>query len=440
MKKERLNTILVLALPIIGGMVSQNLLNLVDTWFVGQLGNAALGAVGIGGFANFMSQAVILGVSVGVQAVAARRHGEGKHDRKALSLNAALILVLLVAPLLSAALYLVIPHVYHFLVDDPDVMKEGIPYLQIRVLGMTFVGMNFAFRGYWNGISLSKLYMRTLIIMHISNIFLNWVLIFGNLGAPAMGSYGAGLGTTLSTVIGTAVYFWLGFTKAGQHGFMRIKPKWTEITDLIKLSVPNSIQQFFFAAGLTTMFAIIGKIGQDALAAANVLINITLVCILPSIGLGLAAASLVGQALGRKQTEDAAQWGWDVVKVGVVLMILLGLPMWLVPDLILSPFLKDQATLEMARLPMRLVGLTMAGEAVGLILMNAHLGAGDTKTVMVVSIAAQWVVFLPLAYVIGPMLGYGLLGVWILQACYRAMQSVVFCLLWNSGRWKRIKV
>ena len=99
-----------LGLPIIGGMVSQNVLNLVDTAMVGALDdNAALGAVGLGGFATFMCMALVLGISTGVQATASRRKGEGRHSVTAKPLNAGLLIVLLVAPPASILLYFLVP-------------------------------------------------------------------------------------------------------------------------------------------------------------------------------------------------------------------------------------------------------------------------------------------------------------------------------------------
>ena len=440
MEKVRLRRILVLALPIIGGMVSQNVLNLVDTAMVGSLGNSALAAVGLGSFSTFMCQAMILGISVGVQATAARRKGEGRDHETAGPLNTAILLVICTGLVLSAILYFLVPRFYPFLNNDPEVIKAGVPYLRIRILAIVFVGMNFSFRGYWNAVDLSRLYMSTLLVMHASNIFLNYVLIFGHFGAPALGVTGAGIGTSVSTVIGTAIYFFLGFRYARQNGFLHARPSMKQIKDLVKLSLPNGIQQLFFSAGFTAMYWIIGKVGTLELAAANVLINVMLVCILPGIGLGLSAATLVGQALGRRDPADAMRWAWDVVKVGIVIMGTLGIPMWLIPDQVLSIFIHDPQTLDVARLPMRLVGLTIAAEAVGLVLMNALLGAGDSKRVMLVSIGSQWGLFLPLAYLFGPVLGFGLLTIWILQSGYRAFQAVIFTVVWIRGKWVDIKL
>lgn len=438
--ESRVKRILGLSLPIIGAMISQNVLNLVDTAMVGQLGDAALAAVGLGGFAMFMCQAIILGISTGVQAIAARRKGEGREEEMATPLNGGILLVILAGIPLSAVLYFVVESLYPYLNSDPDVIAQGVPYIQIRIWVIVFVGTNYAFRGYWNAVDLSRLYMSTLIIMHSTNIFLNYVLIFGNFGAPQLGVVGAGLATAISTALGTVCYFILGWRYARENGFLKRKPDSQTFRSLVMLSVPNGLQQLAFAAGFVATFWIIGLVGKSEVAAATVLINVTLVCILPGIAFGIAAATLVGQALGKKDPEDAKQWGWDVTKIGCMVLFVLGLPMWIIPDMILSVFIVNPETLELARIPIILVGATIGFEAIGLVLMNALLGAGASRTVMVVAVVTQWFLFLPMAYYIGPVAGFGLLGIWLCQAGYRALQSIIFGVVWYRGSWQNIKV
>ena len=436
----RLQRILALSLPIIGGMVSQNLLNIVDTAMVGFLGDAALAAVGLGGFLVFACQALILGISTGVQAVAARRKGEGRSDRAVRILNSALVLVLLVAPLFSLVLIQLADTGYPLLNDDPEVIRQGVPYLEYRLAAIVFVGMNFAFRGYWNAMDMSRVYMSTLILMHMSNIVLNYVLIFGHFGFPALGVAGAGIASALSMAIGTITYFVLGFRYARQDGFARGLSTKREFASLLKISLPSGFQQLFFAAGMVAMFTIIGKIGTPELAAANVLITVTLFAILPGLALGIACTTLVGQAMGARNLDDAYQWAFDVGKVTIVLLTVLGLPMILIPDLVSSIFIHEDSTRELARWPMRLVGLTMPIEAIGFAFMHALLGAGAARPVMMVSIGVQWFLFLPLAFLMGPVLGYGLLAVWLLQGLTRALQSSTFLAIWRSRRWQQIEV
>jgi putative MATE family efflux protein len=421
-------------------MVSQNLLNVVDTAMVGFLGNAALAAVGLGSFVVFMCQAPIVGISTGVQTLAARRKGEGRLDRAVQVLNTALLIVLVVAPLLSLLLIQLAEPAFPSLNKDESVIQQGVPYLQLRLAAIVFVGMNFAFRGYWNALDLSRLYMMTLIIMHACNIFLNYVLIFGHFGAPAMGVAGAGLASAMSMAIGTVIYFYLGFRHAGKNGFFAELAPSADTASLLRISIPSGVQQLFFSAGFVALFWIIGKVGTAELAVANVLITVILFAMLPGLGLGIACTTLVSEALGRGDSNDAYRWAWEVTRVTMVVMTILGMPMWLTPDLVSMLFIHDDPTRDLARWPMRIMGLTMPIEAIGFIFMHALLGAGDAKGVMYVSITIQWLLLLPLAYLIGPVLGFGLLAIWVLQGGTRALQSTVFLLKWKSRRWETIEV
>ena len=395
MDPVRRQRILGLALPIIGGMVSQNLLNIVDTAMVGFLGDSALAAVGLGGFVVFACQALILGISTGVQSTAARKKGEGRTDRAAAILNTAILLVILVAPIFSLFLIQIAPIVFPYLNSDASVIGRGVPYLEWRLGAIIFVGINFAFRGYWNALDMSRVYMTTLIMMHACNIVLNYVLIFGNFGAPAYGVTGAGMASAISMAFGTAIYFVLGCKYVAMDGFLKRVATRQETSSLIRISLPAGLQQLFFSAGMVVMFWIIGKIGTPELAAA---------------------------------------------KVTVVLMTTLGIPMWLVPDLVSSIFIHDLDTRELARWPMRLLGLTMPIEAMGFTFMHGLLGAGDARRVMMVGVGSQWLLFLPLAYLSGPGLGFGLFTIWLLQGSSRALSAFLFVTMWRRRHWQRIVV
>lgn len=441
--QQRLNRILSLALPIIGGMVSQNVLNLVDTAMVSRLdnSNAALAAVGFGGFMLFVTQSIILGLSTGVQASASRRKGQGRLAETGHFLNAAMLIILIAAPVLTVLLIAAAPTVYPYVNNDASVIELGVPYLQIRSLGIIFVAMNFAFRGYWNAIDLTRLYMTTLIAMHAVNIILNYILIFGHFGAPALGVRGAAIASVAAFGFGTLVYVLFGLRHAREFGFMQALPSRKEIYSLMRLSLPTSIQQVFFSAGFLATFWIIGRVGTAEIAGANVLMNVMLIALLPGMGMGLAAATLVGQALGRGDPADAARWGWDVCKVAVITMGVLGLPMIFAPEqVLLAIYTLEPETLELTLWPLRLVGISMIFEGVGVVFQHALLGAGAARRVMVVAIANQWLIFLPLAYLTGPVLGYGLTEIWLLQVIYRAMQAGIFANFWMRGKWANIQI
>ncbi|MBT8070814.1 MAG: MATE family efflux transporter [Gammaproteobacteria bacterium] len=438
--RERRRSIWAIALPIMGGMMSQNILNLVDIGMVGHLGDTALAATGIGSFTNYLAISFIIGLSAGVQALAARRLGEERHSETAVPLNGGLILALFIGLPLCAILYLAIPSAYIFLSDDPAVIEQGVPYLQVRILSMVAVGMNFSFRGYWSAIHMTGVYLRTLLIMHAINIFLNWVLIFGNLGAPEMGVVGAGLATTISLYIGTGLYFFFAFRHARDKGFLHRLPNRSTLWQQFKLSLPSSIQQLFFSAGLVTLMWIMSQIGTAEVAAVNVLMTFHITAILPAFGLALAATTMVGNALGRNDTEDASLWGWNAAVIALIYGVTLSLVLIPFADPLLGVFLTNPETRQLAYMPMIIWALVIGLETTGMVLMNALIGAGDTRRSMWISVIAQWVFFLPFAFLVGPLLGFGLLGVWIVNGIYRGGQAIVCIQQWAGRSWAGIKL
>lgn len=436
---DRSRQVLEISLPIVGGMVSQNVLNLVDAAMVGTQGSAAIAAIGISGFINFMAVAFFTGFAAGVQAMVSRRIGEGRSEEAAYPMNAALAIITLLALPTSIALFFLAPKILHLLNDDPELLKEGIPYLQARFVGIVAVGLNFSYRSYWSAISQTQYYLRTLLIMHTINIILNYALIFGHFGMPELGTLGAGIGTTVSVALGTLYYHYLASKHTKEYGYLSQLARWPTIRGILKISIPSALQQLFFAGGFTALFWIIGMVGTHQLAAVNAITNVMLVGILPCIALGIGAATLVGQSLGRKDPQNAYVWGWDVAKMAIIFAIGLGIIFYIFTDPIMGIFLKEQEALELAHWPFKLSALIIVIDAVGLVFLNALNGAGSTKSTLYVSIISQWILFLPVAWYLGPYLGKSLTIIWVAYSVYRVLQTGAFVWLWQRRSWSRIQ-
>ena len=256
-----------------GGMISQNIMNLVDTAMLGVLGDGALAAVGLAQFTTFTCGAFIIGLATGVQATSARWLGAGRTGEIAVPLNGGLLLVMLLGLPTSILLIRLAPDLFALLSPDAAVIGHGTVYFQARLVGLLAMGINFVFRGYWNAVNLSKFYMRTIILMNMINIFLNWVLIFGNLGAPRLGVVGAGIGTTVALYIGSAAYLLTALRHARDGGFLARWPDRATLLTLLRLSIPAGIQHVFFAAGMLAFFWILGNIGTAELGRGARLIQ-----------------------------------------------------------------------------------------------------------------------------------------------------------------------
>jgi putative MATE family efflux protein len=321
--------------------------------------------------------------------------------------------------------------------SDPAVLAIAQPYFEWRTFAVIAVAFNFCFRGYWAGIGETKSYLKVLLWMHIANVAFSYVLIFGfpALSIPAFGAIGSGMGTCLALFLGTCIYLVSTLKNAGHHGFNLHIPSKSMMKSLTQLAIPNSLQQGLFSLGVSVLFMIIGLIGSDQQAIGHILINLALLLILPCVGLGIAATSLVSHSLGAKNPEDAYQWGWEVVRLATFLMLFLGLPIALFADSILRLFTQDEGLIALGTIPLQITGTSIILEVTALVLIQALLGAGASKKVMAINFLMQWCLLLPLAYYIGPVLGYGLLGIWCAQSLQRISSSVLYAALWRKKSW-----
>jgi len=437
---NKLKRIFLLSLPIIGGMVSQNLLNLVDTAMVGQLGATALAAVGIGSFAVFMSQAMVLGLSSGVQAVASRRVGEGRIELAGASLVSGMVVAILLGGVLCILIYPFVPVLFSYLNADAGIAELAVPYWQIRLLAIVFMGFNYAFRGYFNGISQPKYYMLSLIAIHIMNVILNYVFIYGHLGFDAMGTDGAALASAIATVFGTCIYIFVGLFKLHHLSIFKRKPSLLDIVSVFKLTIPAGMQQLMIAVGITSLFWMVGLLGVTELAALNILINILMLCILPGFGFGMAAATLVGTSLGEKDYPAAKQWAYDVAKVGGLITLMIGIVIAIFAEPILSVFTQDKETITMAVRGLQITGGMIFIDVMSVIMMNSLLGSGDVSIVLKTSVVSQWVVFFPIGCALVYFFEPSFLLIWFVFMLSRLGQGVVYTFYWHRESWGKAKI
>lgn len=440
MPQQRTQRILALALPIMGGMLSQSLLNLVDAILVGSLGETVLAGVGVGGYAIFMLSAVIAGLSSGVQSQVARRNGARQFTIRALPLNAAILLAVLVTLPLTLLGWFKASLLIALINPTPLVQAVANDYFQWRVIALLPIALTLCFRGYWHGIQKTGLYLRIIIFTHALNILLSVWLIHGGLGVQALGATGAALGTSLSITAGALVWGWLTWQHARPSGFLVKLPSLSLLWQILRLAGPNSLQQFLFAVSYAVLFWFLGKISTASVAVGHVLVHLSLLLILPGVGLGMAAMTLVSHSLGEQKHEEAHGWGWAGMRLAAVILAVLGLPMLLVPEAILSLFLHQESLIELGRIPLMLTGIMITLDSAALVFNQALQGAGAHRSVMQTSLSLQWLFFLPAAWFLGIYLEGGLLGIWLAQLAYRVINSAVFIRIWQQRRWQKISI
>lgn len=427
--------LLKLALPIMGGMLSQSLLNLVDAALVGRLGTEVLAAVGLGGYVVFMLSALMAGLSSSVQTQVARRHGAQKFSIQALPLNNALVLACALGLVLTFIGWFNANWFLSFLTPDLQVQVIASEYMQVRALGFIPLALSLSFRGFWHGVQLTSLYLKVMLFTHLVNVILSYWLIYGGLGLAPLGAKGAALGTTLAITLSCCIWFFYTWQRGRTSGFLMKKPSLQQLNTSLKLALPNSVQQFLFAVNYAVLFWILGLINTASVAVGHLLVHLSLLLVLPSVGLGMAAMTLVSHSLGEHKSQQAYKWGWEAVRLASIILAILGLPMLLIPDTILGWFLHQENLIELGRLPLMLTGIMISLDAAGIVFNQALQGAGAQKMAMQLSLSLRWLVFLPLVALFGLYWGWGLLGVWVAQLLYRVINSSAFIYTWRQRTW-----
>jgi len=442
--RGRTRALLILAGPIVLGMASQIVLNLVDTAMVGRLGPAPQGAAGMGSFAFFVLANLIIGVGTGVQATVSRRDGEGEPTGAGRALDTGLVIACLIGLPLGWGLSQLAPLIFPLLSDDPEVVTGGTSYLAIRLMGVGAVAANYCFRGFYNGIGRSTIYMGTIAVIQAANIFGNWVFIYGNLGARPMGVQGAALASVLAAVLGVVLYSCLTlvqrdvrtayrplrFGNLQLDGFRR----------MLRLTAPEALRGIALMLGYMLFLRLHALIDTRAVAAGTILVNISSAGFLPALGMGLACSTMVGRHLGAGDPDEGRRYGYLGVRIATAALLPVALTLAIFADPVLGLFTRDALVIEAARPALRLFAVSMVLDATPMVLVFALLGAGATRWVAWVQVVQQYVLLLPLAWLLGIHLEFGVLGLWVAMLLSRVAVATAAWRKFSGDSWTRIEV
>jgi putative MATE family efflux protein len=445
--------ILTLSAPVVLAMMSQTLINQVDHVLIGRLpapdsiaGQAALGPSlilywAIGGFLS--------AISVGTQALTARRIGEQEHERAGQVMFNSLVVAAVASAFLSILGWFAAPYLFRLINPAPDVLRLGVPYLQWRMLGVFSMVTTISYKSWFDGLGKTRVHMGAAITMNIVNFFLNVALIFGKWGFPAWGVTGSAIASMISSYIGLALMILWSlrrryFRTYKHYRASNLAP--AQQWEIIKLSLPSGIATMFVMSGFALFFKIVGLLDADRglgpvySAATQNNINILMLFFTACMAYGTATATLVGQSMGAKKTDLAERYGWEAVKLGVYFTLVLGAFIFVRPDLVLHIFSKDQNVIDVAMPILRICGALLPFVLSAIVFTQALFGAGNTKFVMWVEFGLHFFCLVPLAYVCGVKMGWGVLGVWCGAFAYILLLCSIMGWKFAEGAWKEIRI
>jgi Na+-driven multidrug efflux pump len=222
------------------------------------------------------------------------------------------------------------------------------------------------------------------------------------------------------------------------YGFLRARPRGYQAAELLRLGLPSGLREMIGSVALALNYRIVGLIGTPELAVYAILMRFISFVGLPAFALGTAGASLVGRALGAGRPEEAHRWGLDTVKVGVLVMAVLGVPLWLAPETVIRVFIHDAQTVDLAVAPVVILGVMIGLNGVSYMMSAILSGAGDVRRVLYVNLVTNYGLLIPLGYTVGVVLGYGLIGMWLVhQFLFRASEAGIYLWMWRGRGWVR---
>jgi Na+-driven multidrug efflux pump len=458
--------VLRLAMPTVVAMLAQSLVNEIDLIFLSWLpcpeSSNAQAAILPSLILLWLFGGSLSAISVGTQAIAARRFAEKQPLECGAVLLNSWIFSLVAGITFTAIGYVVVPHALDVLIQVDEVREAAQSYMHWRLLGITSMAMTFSFKSFFDGIGKTHVHMVSSVVMNILNIALCLVFIFGRFGAPRMGIAGAGFAAFVSTWVGLAIMIvWAMVPRYRKthapFAFNRLSQKTT--WDLLRLSVPSGVATVAVMSGFALFAMIVSHLdsvshatvlsptcpGSSAeavnSAATTLIVGILKLTFTACLAFGTSTATLVSQSLGEGSPDKATRFGWVSVQTGLLVFGVLGVLEGVVfTRQILSIFTQSSAVLEAALGPMRLMGIATPVIAVGMILTQALFGAGNSKFVMVVELMLHFLCLVPLAWLLGITLGFGLWGIWSAAAVYVFLLASIMLWKFASGDWKGIRI
>ena len=427
-----------LAIPMMLEMSMEAIFAIVDITFVSRLGTESVAAVGITEALITVLYAVAIGLGMGATAMVSRRIGAGDPHAAALATGQAIWLGIGLSLVIGIAGASQAEALLNMMGAAPDVIAAGAGFTRMLLAGSGSILFLFLITAAFRGAGDASIALRALVLANAINIVLDPCLIFGFGPFPELGVTGAAVATTIGRSTGVLYLCWHLFSDRGRLrmnlSHLVIVP--SLIGRLVRISI-GGVGQFLIAtSSWIAIMRIVALYGSAPVAAYTIAIRVIEFAFLPAWGLGNAAATLVGQNLGAGLPDRAAATTWKAAKYNTVFMSALGLMLVAFAPIIVGWFSADPEILHYGAACLRILGIGYPAYAIGMILVQALNGAGDTYRPTLINFVCFWMTQIPLAYYLAQSRGLGPEGVFIAIVVSETLLTLIAVFVFRAGAWR----
>jgi multidrug resistance protein, MATE family len=428
-----------LALPLLLSNLAGVLLGVTDTFFAGQLGTSAVAAVGLGVLWYLTFFLLPRGMVGSIVPFVSQAYGAKDLARAGRWLGNFLVFAAALLPLLLIYVPLLRLAIGASGAEAP-VQALALEYALVRLIEIPFALLLTALVGFLIGIGDSRTPMLINWGMVLGNIFLNWVFVYGNLGAPKLGLVGTAVGSVLSFVFGSvllAVLVWHWHHKTYSLGLAL--PKRHEWLEMIKIGTPMGFLEMLEVSAFAAFLGLTARISTEALAASQIGNQISALAFMPGFALGSATASLVGRYIGAADLPTANRACYTGVRLGMVWMTAIGVFFWVFAEPLAKLFSSQPEVVSLTVALLRLMAFYQLFDAVNIVFRSALLGTGDTRFPALLTLFCAWTIMVGGGYLIVQN-GGRLLEVWLAPFAYLTLLAIVYWQRWRFGHWKTLRL
>ncbi len=438
--------LILLGTPLVLTQLSQTLMGIVDAAFVGRLGAAELGAVAFANIWSWTIFSLFLGAASAVQTFVSQAQGGGDERRCGMWAWQGFWAVGPATALAAIACYLAtptfLPEVLGLVGATPELARPAVEYLQPRAIGMIALGVVFVWNNFFRGVGLTTIPLLAGLVANIANALGAYALVFGHFGAPRLGVTGAAIATASSEFLYAAILLGVALRPAvvRRFGTRPQLPDLHALRRLVRTGLPIGAQWVFDGLSFAVFTLLLSSMSAAAVAASHSFILLVNVSFMIALGVAAATQTLVGRAIGAGEPEFAVTALKNGLRVALSFSAALAVGLTAAPTLLMRIFTTDADVLALGVGVLRLGAIFQLLDAAHIVVMGALRGAGDTAWPAAWQTALAWTVFLPLAWLFGRTLGYGLVGAYAGGTIYVALLAGGLFWRFASGKWRSVRI
>jgi putative MATE family efflux protein len=413
-------SIWILTWPLIISGIGQTLINVTDTFFLGRLGETALGASAISGlyYATFLM--LSLGLGSGSQILIARYNGENNPDYIKLFFNQSNLLQLLLSVLLTLFCYFSYETILKLIVSSVEVTNASIDFLKYRFLGFIPIFILCSIRSFFGGIGKTKVISYATLILATLNFILNYLLVFGNFGFPALGIKGSALASSISEWITTLfiIFYTLNYNRKNTAGlYLKFKIDYNALKELIKLSYPLVFQFMISLLSWFIFFLIVEKVSTEYLAVSNLIRNVYMIIMSPIIAFTQSTSTVISHHIGRNEISILKSILKKVLTLSLCFTIVISFVTLVNSSFMLEIFTNQEKLITQGLPILNLVCFALILFSVSVPLLSALSATGSSKISFLIEFITMFL-YIGLTYIFAIKLNYTLTGIWSVEVIY----------------------